>query len=509
MNINAFIWLHKNLNRYEYASEEAIKVKNDIAGISLNDENINNEEFLTKAEDLYESFIHLFYNNILGYRKGLADKPITARELDCYFVRTNYGTFALGSYRTSSTETVKAVIENYINGCKKSLPEDTVETLADKYIKDADEKMNIVINSGKSSTINAILVELFSCVLIAVSFVLMSGIDVADVLFGSESAREALKDIPFLYNIGNIGWGVAFFVAIVGIILGICGILKTTIAFVFLMKRAKAQNAIDKAVAVLEDFEDIELMKKSLMHSMLSGKRTIIKTEKEVSEEIAGILKDTNGFVSGPPGKHVGISYVFVFLLAIMSIIMILPYSSILADVTENVFEGYDEEYYEEIADDKEAVEDDKEAVEKEVILEEEAEDIPKVSEYYVFKSDCTWLEASAEAEYLGGYLVSINNRDEFEKVCALADQKDINVFWVGIKRRPNMEWYEASWQDGSNLVFTNWLQGEPTYYSEEGDFECYLMVFKVGNHWYYNDAPYDVTEYYKGKIGYIVEIEE
>ena len=55
-------------------------------------------------------------------------------------------------------------------------------------------------------------------------------------------------------------------------------------------------------------------------------------------------------------------------------------------------------------------------------------------------------------------------------------------------------------------MNYTNWYSGEPTYQSEEGNQENYLMVFKVKDKWYFNDAENDVSQYYKGKMGYIVE---
>lgn len=590
MNINAFIWLQKNLDRYEYRSEDAIKIKDEIASVELTDENIKNEEFVNNAGWLYERFISLFYNNALGYRKGLADKPITSKELDCYFISTNYGAFSIGSYRAATPETIKTVVDNYINSCKKSIAEEKYESSVKRYIDSANEKMKEVKKSGKPSAIRVIMGYVFSLALIAVSLILMSSLDVTDVLFGSCTMQEALEDIAGLYNVGDLGWIVAFVISIIGIIMAICGISKTIIETICLIKKSAAQNAIDKAIEANESFEDVDEIANNFIHSMTTGKYAVIKTEEEFSKEIALSLENAYEFASLTPKKRGGIGYAFISLLMVIAIVMILPYSEAVANVTEGAFAGYDEEYDEDEDDKKKETDDeeqdsrtedddidedkkdrnkkdksdkkdeksyededepekedenpdededksdkkdenpdeDEDEPEKEdeksdkdedksdekpekpdKVKDEEAEETPKVSEYYVFKSDSTWIDASAHARNIGGYLVSINNRDEFDKVCALADQKGIKVFWVGAKRRSDIEWYEAFWQDGSRLVFTNWLQGEPTYYSEEGEEECYLMVFKVDGVWYYNDATYDVAKYYPGKIGYVIEIEE
>lgn len=126
-------------------------------------------------------------------------------------------------------------------------------------------------------------------------------------------------------------------------------------------------------------------------------------------------------------------------------------------------------------------------------------------STYEVIKSNDTWTQANSEALSYGGELVSINSADEFRKVCQLADDKGIKVFWAGA-RRYSYSWDNEDWLDGSPMDYTHWLKGEPSYTSEEGYDETYLMVFKVGNEWYFNDAENDVSQYYKNKMGYIVE---
>ena len=125
---------------------------------------------------------------------------------------------------------------------------------------------------------------------------------------------------------------------------------------------------------------------------------------------------------------------------------------------------------------------------------------------YTVYKSDATWSEANKNALKQGGYLVSINNEEEFEKACTLAEDAGLKVFWVGAKRSSESYWSDVSWLDNTPVGNLNWFDGEPTYYSEEGDDENYLMVFCVDGEWYFNDAINDVSEYYKGRMGYIIE---
>ncbi len=84
-----------------------------------------------------------------------------------------------------------------------------------------------------------------------------------------------------------------------------------------------------------------------------------------------------------------------------------------------------------------------------------------------------------------------------------------LRVFWVGAKRYDQQSWSEVSWRNGTPIKFTKWFSNEPSYISSDtGYSENYLMCFYVDGQWYYNDAPNDVKQYYKDKMGYIVEFE-
>ncbi len=131
------------------------------------------------------------------------------------------------------------------------------------------------------------------------------------------------------------------------------------------------------------------------------------------------------------------------------------------------------------------------------------------VSSYEAVKSDVTWSIASRQAESFGGKLISINSASEFAQACALAEEAGIKVFWAGAQRSSNCDWEETTWLDSTPITYTKWLPGEPTYISEEGELEDCLLVFKVKDNWYFNDAPNDVSSYYANKIGYIIEYTE
>ena len=114
-------------------------------------------------------------------------------------------------------------------------------------------------------------------------------------------------------------------------------------------------------------------------------------------------------------------------------------------------------------------------------------------SYYDIVKKDITWEEAYAEASSYGGELASIHSYNEFEEICNLADQYDLKVVWVGAYREDYENWEDVYWIDGTEMSFTHWYDGEPSY-NYDGIEEQYLMIFKVGDTWYFNDSENDIS---------------
>ena len=103
--------------------------------------------------------------------------------------------------------------------------------------------------------------------------------------------------------------------------------------------------------------------------------------------------------------------------------------------------------------------------------------------------------------------MVCINDADEFSKVCQMAEKAGLKVFWMGasVSTLSKAAWNSATWQDGSPVDYTKWRHGEPSF-KDGNDYEYYLMAFYIDGNWYFNDAPNDVSRFYPGQMGYIVE---
>jgi len=80
----------------------------------------------------------------------------------------------------------------------------------------------------------------------------------------------------------------------------------------------------------------------------------------------------------------------------------------------------------------------------------------------YIELGNSSWEEAQANAEKLGGNLVSINSKEEQEFIFntfASTDDGDIGK-WIGFTDKDHEGTWK--WTDGSSVTYTNWNRGEP-----------------------------------------------
>ena len=126
---------------------------------------------------------------------------------------------------------------------------------------------------------------------------------------------------------------------------------------------------------------------------------------------------------------------------------------------------------------------------------------------YEVIKADVGWLEAQQAAREHGGTLAVINSEDELNQVVALAEAAGIDRVWIGAHREDG----NIVWESGENVTFYPWDAGEPSLTdSGDGAAEDYVMLWRHGGKWVYNDSRENpLIEFYGmygGHIGYAVE---
>lgn len=99
---------------------------------------------------------------------------------------------------------------------------------------------------------------------------------------------------------------------------------------------------------------------------------------------------------------------------------------------------------------------------------------------YEVFDYAVDWQTAEAICEAKGGHLVRIDSNIENESVVALANRGKKSEYWINATDRVS----EGIWMDsdGNNLIYTNWLSGEP---NNDFNAEQYAALQKTDGKWY------------------------
>ena len=153
------------------------------------------------------------------------------------------------------------------------------------------------------------------------------------------------------------------------------------------------------------------------------------------------------------------------------------------------------------------------------VLLPEEATDLSQLPEeeaqtpetalprYVVTVGDESWVEAQTACREQGGYLAVISTREEFDEITRLADEQGITRLWIGCHRVDD----PLAWEKDEAVYFSNWAENEPSYWDYwDGVAEDYVMLYKDGGSWFYNDnrndPAADYPEYYSGTMGYVCE---
>ena len=322
----------------------------------------------------------------------------------------------------------------------------------------------------------------------------------------SEVMQAALKSVPFI-SYGTENTWIGYFIFVIGAIaIAVFGTIYTIKEFKLIWAKGITKNILVNILSYVNKLEQgvfntVEDSSTILYDAARKGENNKITKNfnSTLTVTVDKQIKTATEFSKKTEEQRKGISYVLLALLLIVTILFPLSFSQGIADSIQNA----------KISSAQNINNQNSSTGTGNNQNNNSYEPIEKESSYTAYKSDATWTEAGQYAQNQGGYLVCINDREEFDKVCQIADEEKINVFWVGAKRYSYDSWEETKWLDGEEITYTNWLSGEPTYCDEEGNDENYLMVFKVNGVWYFNDATNDVSMHYSGKMGYIVEVEE
>jgi len=127
---------------------------------------------------------------------------------------------------------------------------------------------------------------------------------------------------------------------------------------------------------------------------------------------------------------------------------------------------------------------------------------------YEFVRDDVSWARAAEICRQMGGYLVTVNDRAEFDRIVEMAASSNTPNIWVGCHRENG----ELVWESGETVDFYYWdeANGEPSGWDSYDNIpEDYVMLW-YHNGWYYNDnrndPAGDYPAIYGGTIGFVCE---
>ncbi len=138
---------------------------------------------------------------------------------------------------------------------------------------------------------------------------------------------------------------------------------------------------------------------------------------------------------------------------------------------------------------------------------------------YEIVASDLSWSEANEAAREAGGHLATITSEEEYEVICALADESGLKYLWLGAALTSDeMVWGEdGCWITGEAWSFDVWYPGEPSLADADGTQEFCLCLWNAAYDgadigWTMNDQRDKLVEDFpsvSGKVGYVIEFDD
>ncbi len=128
---------------------------------------------------------------------------------------------------------------------------------------------------------------------------------------------------------------------------------------------------------------------------------------------------------------------------------------------------------------------------------------------YLVTPGDASWTMAQSDCRAKGGHLAVISTRQEFDEITRQAEARGLICVWIGCHREKN----QLVWETDEEIGFSHWAENEPSGYDRyDGTPEDYVMLYRVGDEWFYNDSrndpAADFPDFYSGVMGYVCEFE-
>lgn len=215
MDKKCYLWIFNNISKYSFDAD-TISIKESIGRLLITEDSINSPEIVQKMESYYEQLVSNFYNNIIGYQNGLADKKITAPELDCYFISTSDGMVPIGYYRMVRPAEAVAIIQKYLDICKNnvSTEKNKLVSMWQRNVDEISNKFSSIKDSKNPNLLKAIVNGVISVVLFAIVIVTFIRMNIVAFIADSNNP-EIITDISSKIPALHAGGTSAIFTLIV------------------------------------------------------------------------------------------------------------------------------------------------------------------------------------------------------------------------------------------------------------------------------------------------------
>ena len=133
---------------------------------------------------------------------------------------------------------------------------------------------------------------------------------------------------------------------------------------------------------------------------------------------------------------------------------------------------------------------------------------------YQLIKEACTWEEAAARCQAMGGHLATVTSQDEEDLLIAMAEAEGMKYVWLGgYTSYDDYGNVFGHWVTGEDFSYADWCVDEPSRVDKDGTPEWYIMLWNIESlgGWNWNDQRNDPASVAKGMVssmGYICEFE-
>ncbi len=255
MEYKVYVWLNDNIDKYNFLDENSLKIKEAFSNSII--EHRDNET----VEIAYNNFVQNFYNNIIGFKNGFANKGIVADSLDCYFVNTSDGMIPIGYYKENRPVEAAMLVQKYMEICEQCIPTEKnklvmewqgeIEKIGEEFQGIKEKKYSGIKKATTSVVFSGILL-----VLSIISFFMAGGFGAVSGNLDSQTVTNIQSIMPCLMRAtaGEINTFAVFMM--------ITGIMATllTLFFVYELKlaldRKSTEELLNNSHSTVKNIED-------------------------------------------------------------------------------------------------------------------------------------------------------------------------------------------------------------------------------------------------------------